>query len=236
VADILPKNAFVRINKQGLYEVIDENTGNILSVQKTAEFKQEKKLIPHILEDGSTVNLEEGVDPKAIGLKSIRQYEYNLYMANIICQKVAEGKTLLSISKDPDMPPYYMILQWRRKNKDFEQALANARRDRADFYHEEAIDTAMSLPSEATEKEYVAASRTKIDTLMKASERENPEKYNVKQKGVEVNVAAQTVVYETGVPPSKYNEKDVGPNLVDNLEKEELKSMNGSSETDIKNS
>lgn len=90
---------------------------------------------------------------------------------------VTEGYSLKEISKIQGMPPLHIIYKWSRDYKVFKDCLQQAREDRAHFYHDHAIDTAMAT----NDKDKVPVSRLQIDTLKWAAEKGNSGSYGAKQ-------------------------------------------------------
>lgn len=59
-----------------------------------------------------------------------------------ICQEIALGRSLVSICKEPQMPAYSTVMEWRQEDEMFAEKYARAREDQADFLAEELVDIA----------------------------------------------------------------------------------------------
>ena len=108
-----------------------------------------------------------------------RPTKYTEELGKEICQRIASGETVLSISKDPDMPASSSIYLWLldENKKEFSENYAQARMAQADYYFDQLIEIAddktkddidferedgsvTSLPN----KEHMARSRLRVDT------------------------------------------------------------------------
>lgn len=67
---------------------------------------------------------------------------YSDELAGTICELIAEGKSLVSICKRPDMPGYSTVMRWAEEREDFREAYQQAKQDQADFLAEEMLTIA----------------------------------------------------------------------------------------------
>ena len=58
-------------------------------------------------------------------------------LCKAICERISEGETLTNICRDPDMPAWTTIHDWKRSDDSFRQALARAREQQAEVWAEE---------------------------------------------------------------------------------------------------
>ena len=49
-----------------------------------------------------------------------------------ICRRISEGETMQAILKDPGMPAWTTVHDWKRADESFRQALARAREQQAE--------------------------------------------------------------------------------------------------------
>ena len=56
-----------------------------------------------------------------------------------ICRRISEGETLTNICRDPDMPAWTTIHDWKRSDDSFRQALAHAREQQAEVWADEMV-------------------------------------------------------------------------------------------------
>lgn len=71
-----------------------------------------------------------------------RPTDYTPELTDEICARIAEGRSLLSISKDEDMPAQATIYRWLFNNPKFQEKYARAREAQADVLAEEIRDIA----------------------------------------------------------------------------------------------
>jgi len=67
---------------------------------------------------------------------------YNEEMADIICDRLSEGESLLAISREKDMPSYSTVLRWLDASEEFRGKYARARDVQQDYLIEEAGEIA----------------------------------------------------------------------------------------------
>jgi len=203
---------FARTNDDGLIEIVDEMTGQILAIQESYKdlfTNSRDQLIKHEMPDGKTIYIEKGVSLDRI--KNTSQHIYSTTLASIICQKVTEGMSLTKLCKEPGMPPYYVLAKWRAKISEFKDMLKQARLDRADMFRDKVIDAA----EEDVKKDEAHMQKAKIDAYKWSAEKDNAEVYGNKTKVVGDSNAPLRLIVETGVPiiEQKTDEKDVTPQL-----------------------
>ena len=63
-------------------------------------------------------------------------------IANVICDKLAEGKSLRSICESADLPSRETVRKWLREDEGFAGQYARAREEQADFYADKIIEIA----------------------------------------------------------------------------------------------
>jgi len=68
-----------------------------------------------------------------------RQSLYTPELAAYICEQVAVGRSLVSITREPGVPSYQTIMEWLKAHPDFEVTYRQARQDQADTLAEEII-------------------------------------------------------------------------------------------------
>lgn len=130
---------------------------------------------------------------------------YNDMYRDLICQRIAEGKTLTNICKEAGFPSISTVARWRSENPDFNDAIAAARKMRAEVHHDkiaEALDGIRDL-----NKEDIPAEKLYIDTNKWLAEKNDPETYGNKVMHEGDGSAPIQMVINTGVPDSD-NDKD----------------------------
>ena len=59
-----------------------------------------------------------------------------------ICEQIALGRSLVSVCKEPGMPAYSTVMEWRLEDTSFGENYTRAREDQADYLADEVIDIA----------------------------------------------------------------------------------------------
>lgn len=205
-----------RVNPQGLIEVVDLHTGQVLCIQKEPrdDFLQGKfDNLQRIDTPQGTVWIERGIDPAKVFLTAPQPY--SAAWADLLALRMVEHKeTLPRACKALDLP-YYLVTRWRREHPEFNATLQNARKDLAEHYQEEALDTARKATSATS-----GPSKLKVETLKWAAEKADPDQFGQKLKVDAHHDHAVTVVLDTGIRRRNdpgfvevENPKDVTPSL-----------------------
>lgn len=103
-----------------------------------------------------------------------RNSDYTDDIANEICSRISEGRSVHSICKDKDMPSRPTFYKWLADNKSFLNKYNAAVEQRADYHFDEMIDIADKVEPESAE---VAKARLQIDTRKWIVARMRPRKY-----------------------------------------------------------
>jgi hypothetical protein len=56
-----------------------------------------------------------------------------------ICRRISEGETLTNICRDPDMPAWTTVHDWKKADESFRQAFMRAREQQAEVWAEEIM-------------------------------------------------------------------------------------------------
>ncbi len=186
-----------RRNERGLIEVIDLHTGRVLAVQASEKTLLEMKWerLTRIDTPEGPVWIEKNINFDIVG--RLTEYPYSQLLADLICEGVANGKTLPAACAEVSLP-YSIVLKWKRDKAEFRTALDIARRDRANWMHDEVIQTARSPET---------SSKDKIAALQWSAEKDDPEKYgSKKQEGA--GTQPITVIISTGIDRKAPEEKE----------------------------
>tara|TARA_Y100000361_G_scaffold140337_1_gene144338 strand:+ start:326 stop:769 length:444 start_codon:yes stop_codon:yes gene_type:complete len=81
-------------------------------------------------------------------------------VADLICEGIAEGKSMVSITKKNGMPKPRTVYRWIRENPVFRQNYENAKEDQADAFVEEMRDISLKADSDS-----VQVARLQIDVM-----------------------------------------------------------------------
>lgn len=111
--------------------------------------------------------------------KTGRPSKYSDEMAEKICEKIANGRSLRSICAEDGMPTTSTVCKWLIENKEFSEQYARARDKQADYFAEEIIEIADSAEAESAA---VAKAKLQIDARKWAASKIAPKKYGDKQE------------------------------------------------------
>ena len=111
--------------------------------------------------------------------KTGRPSKYSDEMAEKICEKIANGRSLRSICAEDGMPTTSTVCKWLIDNKEFSEQYARAREKQADYFAEEIIEIADSAEAESAA---VAKAKLQIDARKWAASKIAPKKYGDKQE------------------------------------------------------
>lgn len=71
-----------------------------------------------------------------------RPTDYSLELIDLICQRLASGESMRSISRDEDMPAMSTLFKWLREHEEFSQQYTKAKEESADALVEDMLDIA----------------------------------------------------------------------------------------------
>jgi hypothetical protein len=100
--------------------------------------------ISQILEEQASKGKPEGFPAK--GKRTGRPSSFTQDIAEVICNRIAEGESLREICKDDDMPTRMTIYRWLQADPVFCDQYARAREDQADTLADEIIAIADEQP------------------------------------------------------------------------------------------
>ena len=118
-----------------------------------------------------------------------RPSTYSEEMANTICERLADGESLLSILESDGMPGYKTVMQWLCAHQDFAQNYARSREMYADLEFERTQRVAddgtndwiasndPDNPGYRANGEHIQRSRLRVDTMKWRLGRMAPKKY-----------------------------------------------------------
>jgi hypothetical protein len=128
-----------------------------------------------------------------------RPSDYNVEIADAICERLAEGESLRSICADEGMPSKAAVFRWLGKHKAFSDQYARAREEQAEAFADEMV--AISDEQETTVKDAdggttmvvfdstaVARNRLRVDTRKWVASKLKPKKYGDRMDSTVTNV------------------------------------------------
>ena len=135
---------------------------------------------------------------------------YSVQLADEICDRIRSGESLQMIYKDHKMPTAPRFYHWLSLHPELRSRYEQARLQRADYYHDRALEIGTSMPS----KDDVAGMKLAVDTLKWAAEKASPNYYGSKKEEVTVNQPT-VIIMNTGI------DRAGAPSLSDLLTKKE---------------
>jgi hypothetical protein len=110
-----------------------------------------------------------------IGRQRGRPSAYSDDIAETICERIANGVSLVRILKDDGMPGYSTVTQWLQERSDFAAKYARAREMQAEWYADSI--TELAAEAEGLDGAGVAAKRLQVDARKWVASKLLPKKY-----------------------------------------------------------
>lgn len=139
----------------------------------------------------------------------VRQLEFTQEIADIICERLADGESLRSICRDPEMPGTTAVCKWLIRIPAFAEQYARARELQADALFDENLDIAddgrndwmLRQGTLVPNNEAVQRSRLRIDTRKWMAGKLRPKKYgDIRPEPVQEPNKQSRVVVEGALP------------------------------------
>lgn len=129
-------------------------------------------------------------------LSSAKTIEYSQDMADMVVDLIRRGNRITKIGQLPNMPPYSAICLWRAQNPEFRRRVELAYKDRAEGYHDQAVELALEAVN--SPKEIQSGIKIAVDTLKWAAEKGDNKRYGA-QKDNTGPQGGVTIIIDTGV-------------------------------------
>mgnify|MGYP006383066755 CR=1 FL=1 len=123
-----------------------------------------------------------------------RYVAYNSFLVDIICQRITEGEPLTKICQTYGFPSYSTFCKWRREHPEINELLDQARRDRAEFMRDQAMEVALG----ATERT-VDSSTLKHAAFKWGAQVDDKERYSPTSKVQMENSQPLQIIVNTGI-------------------------------------
>ena len=110
--------------------------------------------------------------------KTGRPSAFTQQIADIICERIADGASLRKVCAEDDaLPDRATVLRWLAKDEheEFRGQYARAQDERADFYFEQTMEISDDV---GADREAIAKARLRVDTRKWVCARMNPKKYS----------------------------------------------------------
>ena len=115
--------------------------------------------------------------PKKLGRPSMYADE----LVAEFCRRIAEGRGVMSVCEDDDMPSHDTIFRWQREMRPFAEALAHARAERTEAFSGKIV--ALSVRALTDKDMDPARVRVAVDALDKAARLMQPRKVELTGAG-----------------------------------------------------
>jgi hypothetical protein len=111
---------------------------------------------------------------------------YSLEIALEICDRIADGESLVSICRDERMPKKTAVYEWLLRHKEFAEIYARAREDQADTLADEIHAISDELPKQIVDDKgktrfdsaYVQWQKNRVDARKWVAAKLKPKKYS----------------------------------------------------------
>ncbi len=122
-------------------------------------------------------------------------WKFSEAYADVIVDQVMQGRTLSEITNMQGMPSYATIVKWKSEVPQFKERLSEARRSRAELFHDRVVDSLNeSAPETPAEAQHA---KLEFEKLKYLAEKNNPEEFGAKQtisgdKGNPIRIVVDT--------------------------------------------
>jgi hypothetical protein len=121
-----------------------------------------------------------------VGNKGGRPTLYSLEIALEICDRIADGESLVKICSDAKMPKKTAVYEWLLRHKEFAEIYARAREDQADTLADEIHAISDELPQQIVDDKgktrydsaYVQWQKNRVDARKWVAAKLKPKKYS----------------------------------------------------------
>jgi hypothetical protein len=146
IADLIRQGThFTEIHGDKLHVVPVTGVGPRIVISRSTLLEGRQTNLQEItLESGEKILMERGELLPTI----TRTIQYSPAIIDMICTKLVHGKNLTDICNEPDMPSYALFTRWRRNYPEINEMLENARKDRAEWYRDQAMREAQKADEE----------------------------------------------------------------------------------------
>lgn len=153
-------------------------------------------------------------------------YPYTEEIAIAICARIAEGDTLKYICSEDQFPPYYVVNYWRARYPEFKKMMEEARRARAEVFHDNIVEIAEDVDEDTSK-----SAKVKIDAYKHLAAVNNPEEYGSRTKITGDANAPLSFIISTGIDRSEGEPKEATPEAI-SAESRVIEEEDGTDEDD----
>ena len=149
----------------------------------------DKKIIDSNVATSYDSNVEDKTTSQSddcVKNKGGRPTKYSLKIALEICERIADGESLVKICSDPAMPKKTAVYEWLLRHKEFADIYARAREDQADTLADEIHAISDELPQQIVDDKgktrydsaYVQWQKNRVDARKWVAAKLKPKKYS----------------------------------------------------------
>lgn len=192
------------VNRDGSMDFVNQETGAVeASVPPKSEGKDGRSLSYtrpksdydfrwKMVKDGNHVLLPSDVDGKTVD-SSYSLYKNKRDLCLEIAMEIASGKTFSDLDKLKHFPSTRTVFYWYARDEEFKKLIDEARRVRAEFYHDELVQVAKDV-----EEDNARSSKVKADIYKHLMGVNDKERFG--QAKQEAPAAATVnIVFQTGI-------------------------------------
>lgn len=192
---------YFTLDERGRVQAINVHTGEIRAVNDVLPTVQDI-LDTSKMERVYTSEGELAYVPKGISLVELEKiqgprakFPYSPLLADQICERIAQGATLVEVSRTPGMPTYSTLARWRRDHPEFDELYKLARKDRSEVYFHKILE---EVENAQANRDEIALARLKTDIYKFAAKVCAPDDY-VEKTTIDARVAVGSFSIETGI-------------------------------------
>jgi hypothetical protein len=115
-------------------------------------------------------------EPKKRGRKTPPEDGYSEEIHQAVIERLMQGRSLLSICRDKDIPSHATVLRWRKKYPDFDEAIPRAREEGTHVLADQCLEIADNSDLDPQDR------RVRIDTRLRLIGKWNARNYGEKQQ------------------------------------------------------
>jgi hypothetical protein len=193
-----------RFKKDGSIEFLDDQ-GEVTAVSKPKKRRKNGAKVTHRGEqsdayfqwkqtkDGEHMLLPRDVNPKEVDASySIYKNKHDLCLE--IAMEIANGKTLSDLDKSKGFPATRTVFYWYARDPLFKNLIDEARKVRAEFYHDRLVDVADNVV-----EENARSSKVKADVYKHLMSVNDRDRFGNQTKVVGDATAPINITFNTGI-------------------------------------
>jgi hypothetical protein len=137
-------------------------------------------------DEETRASVKQSNKDSTVGNKGGRPTLYSLEIALEICDRIADGESLVKICSDAKMPKKTAVYEWLLRHKEFAEIYARAREDQADTLADEIHAISDELPQQIVDDKgktrydsaYVQWQKNRVDARKWVAAKLKPKKYS----------------------------------------------------------